>query len=211
MLVVLLVFQNYPFFYLYYDTNQFITWLEHDLKLAAGYWTRNAVNFALGKQMTARHHHYLSQCYLKGFTKGGSKKSKLKVFDLRNKKIFETIPRNVGGIRSIVRVALHMRVNCQWRVSPIYLFSTTKTKRAKPNTTKFRSFGVFKCTSSLSDLRLRWTSLAYPRFPLRNMGDCAIRQAQPALFCPYRAAPWAFRPSFARYGRTCAINRFRDR
>lgn len=54
--------------------------------------------------MIARHHHYLSQCYLRGFTKGGSKKSKLKVFDLRNKKIFETIPRNVGGIRDFNRI-----------------------------------------------------------------------------------------------------------
>jgi len=54
--------------------------------------------------MTARHHHYLSQCYLKGFTKNGAKKSKLKVFDLVNSKIFETIPRNVGGLRDFNRV-----------------------------------------------------------------------------------------------------------
>jgi len=54
--------------------------------------------------MTARHHHYLSQCYLKGFTKGGGKKSKLAVIDLREKKHFETIPRNVGGIRDFNRI-----------------------------------------------------------------------------------------------------------
>ena len=54
--------------------------------------------------MTARHHHYLSQCYLKGFTKGGSKKSKLTVIDFKEKKIFPTIPRNVGGIRDFNRV-----------------------------------------------------------------------------------------------------------
>lgn len=54
--------------------------------------------------MTARNHHYLSQCYLKGFTKGKSKKSKLFVFDLKEKKFFETIPRNVGGIRDFNRV-----------------------------------------------------------------------------------------------------------
>ncbi|AYQ57769.1 hypothetical protein MS2017_2117 [Bathymodiolus thermophilus thioautotrophic gill symbiont] len=59
--------------------------------------------------MTARHHHYLSQCYLKGFTKGGSKKSKLQVFDLRGKKIFETIPRNVGGIRDFNRIDIKGR------------------------------------------------------------------------------------------------------
>lgn len=54
--------------------------------------------------MTARHHHYLSQCYLKGFTKGGSKKSKLSVIDFRKKKRFETKPRNVGGLRDFNRI-----------------------------------------------------------------------------------------------------------
>ncbi len=54
--------------------------------------------------MSARHHHYLSQCYLKGFTKGGSKKSKITVFDLKEGEHFETIPRNVGGIRDFNRI-----------------------------------------------------------------------------------------------------------
>ncbi|MBQ0762303.1 MAG: DUF4238 domain-containing protein [Marinobacter psychrophilus] len=54
--------------------------------------------------MTARHHHYLSQCYLKEFTKGRGKKSKLAVIDFREKKTFETIPRNVGGIRDFNRI-----------------------------------------------------------------------------------------------------------
>jgi len=54
--------------------------------------------------MTARHHHYLSQCYLKGFTKGNAKKSKLTVIDLKERKTFETIPRNVGGIRDFNRI-----------------------------------------------------------------------------------------------------------
>lgn len=56
--------------------------------------------------MTARHHHYLSQCYLKGFTNGGSKKSKLTVIDLPQKKHFETIPRNVGGLRDFNRIEI---------------------------------------------------------------------------------------------------------
>ena len=56
--------------------------------------------------MTARNHHYLSQCYLKGFTKGGSKKSKLAVIDLKGKKFFSTIPRNVGGIRDFNRIEI---------------------------------------------------------------------------------------------------------
>lgn len=54
--------------------------------------------------MAARNHHYLSQCYLKGFTNGGSKKSKLAVIDLQQKKQFETIPRNVGGLRDFNRI-----------------------------------------------------------------------------------------------------------
>ncbi|MDD5268047.1 MAG: DUF4238 domain-containing protein [Methylococcales bacterium] len=54
--------------------------------------------------MTARHHHYLSQCYLKGFTKGKAKNSKLTVFDFKERKWFETIPRNVGGIRDFNRI-----------------------------------------------------------------------------------------------------------
>jgi hypothetical protein len=54
----------------------------------------------------ARHHHYLSQCYLKGFTQGNAKKSKLAVIDLEAKKMFETIPRNVGGIRDFNRVEI---------------------------------------------------------------------------------------------------------
>lgn len=54
--------------------------------------------------MSARHHHYLSQYYLKGFTRGSSKKSKITVIDLKEKKRFETIPRNVGGIRDFNRI-----------------------------------------------------------------------------------------------------------
>ncbi|HFD4278014.1 TPA: DUF4238 domain-containing protein [Vibrio parahaemolyticus] len=53
---------------------------------------------------TSRHHHYLSQCYLKGFTKGNAKNSKLTVFDLKTMKKFETKPRNVGGMRDFNRV-----------------------------------------------------------------------------------------------------------
>lgn len=54
--------------------------------------------------MNARHHHYLSQCYLRGFSSGNGKKSKLTVFDFQNKKIFETTSRNVGGLRDFNRI-----------------------------------------------------------------------------------------------------------
>lgn len=53
---------------------------------------------------TARHHHYISQCYLKGFTKNGAKKSKLTVIDLKQRKTFKSNTRNVGGIRDFNRV-----------------------------------------------------------------------------------------------------------
>lgn len=55
---------------------------------------------------TARHHHYIPQCYLKGFTKSGAKKSKLHVFDLRRNSRFETTTRNVGGRRDFNRVEI---------------------------------------------------------------------------------------------------------
>jgi hypothetical protein len=54
--------------------------------------------------MQGHQHHYISQCYLKGFTKAGSKKSQLTVVDFKEKKCFETIPRNVGGIRDFNRI-----------------------------------------------------------------------------------------------------------
>lgn len=55
---------------------------------------------------TSRHHHYLSQCYLKGFTQGNAKNSKLTVVDLKESKTFETIPRNIGGMRDFNRVEI---------------------------------------------------------------------------------------------------------
>ena len=64
--------------------------------------------------MTARHHHFLSQCYLRGFTKGNSKKSKLTVIDLLQNKHFETKPRNVGGLRDFNRIDVE-------GVDPIFL------------------------------------------------------------------------------------------
>ena len=58
------------------------------------------------KLSVSRHHHYLSQCYLKGFTHDNNKKSKLVVLDLKSNKQFEAIPRNVGGIRDFNRVEI---------------------------------------------------------------------------------------------------------
>lgn len=55
---------------------------------------------------TARQHHWLPQCYLKGFARNRSKNSKLSVLDLRKGAFFETSPRNVGGRRDFNRVEM---------------------------------------------------------------------------------------------------------
>jgi hypothetical protein len=52
----------------------------------------------------ARNHHFLPQAYLKGFTRGGSKKSKLWVLDMEERRQFRTIPRNVGSQRDFNRL-----------------------------------------------------------------------------------------------------------
>ncbi|EGT4256247.1 DUF4238 domain-containing protein [Citrobacter amalonaticus] len=56
----------------------------------------------------ARHHHYLSQCYLNGFIDlTEQKKKQITSFDLTNKKIFRTSTRNVGGERDFNRVEIN--------------------------------------------------------------------------------------------------------
>ena len=52
-----------------------------------------------------RNHHYISQFYLRGFTKSGGQKSNLHVFDKRQSKYFKTTPRNVGASRDFNRVS----------------------------------------------------------------------------------------------------------
>lgn len=54
----------------------------------------------------ARNHHYLPQCYLKGFAKSPSKKSQLHVFETKTGKSFCTCPRNVGAVRDFNTVEL---------------------------------------------------------------------------------------------------------
>lgn len=54
--------------------------------------------------MSAHQHHYLSQCYLRDLTSGNAKNSKLTVIDFKEKKHFETIPRNVGVLRDFNRI-----------------------------------------------------------------------------------------------------------
>ena len=52
----------------------------------------------------ARNHHWVPQCYLKGFAKGRSKKSKLYVVDALTRKCFVTTPRNVAAERDFNRI-----------------------------------------------------------------------------------------------------------
>ena len=52
----------------------------------------------------ARAHHFISQCYLKGFTENGSKNSKLFVVGLQERKYFQTKPANVAQRRDFNRV-----------------------------------------------------------------------------------------------------------
>lgn len=53
----------------------------------------------------ARGHHYISQCYLKRFTRNGNKKSKLWVCNLTNGNTFSTAPANVAKERDFNRIA----------------------------------------------------------------------------------------------------------
>jgi hypothetical protein len=52
----------------------------------------------------ARHHHYLPQCYLRGFAVGSGKRCRLTVATIAGKHYFETNPRNVGGVRDFNRI-----------------------------------------------------------------------------------------------------------
>lgn len=52
----------------------------------------------------ARHHHYIPQCYLKGFLPKKEGKSNLCVIDLKQKKHFDTGTRNICGIKDFNRI-----------------------------------------------------------------------------------------------------------
>lgn len=54
----------------------------------------------------ARNHHYVPQCYLRGFARNRSKKAQLFVVDLREGKAFPTRPRNVAAQRDYNRIEI---------------------------------------------------------------------------------------------------------
>lgn len=54
----------------------------------------------------ARNHHYVPQCYLRGFARNRSKKAQLFVVDLQEGKAFPTRPRNVAAQRDYNRIEI---------------------------------------------------------------------------------------------------------
>lgn len=53
-----------------------------------------------------RNHHYIPQCYLRGFAVGSGKTCRLTVANIKERRFFETKPRNVGGRRDFNRVQI---------------------------------------------------------------------------------------------------------
>lgn len=51
-------------------------------------------------------HHYISQCYLKGFITDSSKKPQLLVIDLEKNKSFRSSPEGIGCVRHFNRVEI---------------------------------------------------------------------------------------------------------
>ena len=54
--------------------------------------------------MTARNHHFVPQCYLRGFTTAEQRTSRLFVVDAVKRQAFETVARNVGAERDFNRI-----------------------------------------------------------------------------------------------------------
>ena len=52
----------------------------------------------------ARNHHWVPQCYLKGFAKSRSKNAQLHVADFEANRQFMTIPRNVAAAGDFNRI-----------------------------------------------------------------------------------------------------------
>ncbi len=111
--------------------------------------------------MTARHHHFLSQCYLKGFTKGKSKKSRLAVIDAKGKKSFETTPRNVGGVRDFNRVEIE-------GVDPNYLESELSKFEGQAATALKKLRETLDFSGEIKDILLNLIALIAVRSPERR-------------------------------------------
>ena len=58
-----------------------------------------------------RNHHYISQFYLKGFSKNGGTKAKLFVYDKKQQKYFQSNPRNIASKRDFNRISAEGKEN----------------------------------------------------------------------------------------------------
>jgi hypothetical protein len=58
-----------------------------------------------------RNHHYVSQFYLKGFSKNGGTKAKLFVYDKKQRKYFQSNPRNIASKRDFNRISTKGKEN----------------------------------------------------------------------------------------------------
>ena len=58
-----------------------------------------------------RNHHYVSQFYLKGFSKKGGTKAKLFVYDKKQQKYFQSNPRNIASKRDFNRISAKGKEN----------------------------------------------------------------------------------------------------
>ncbi len=56
------------------------------------------------RKTRARNHHWVSQCYLKGFATPASKSGRLFAYDFKEDRSFEPTPRNVGAKRDFNRI-----------------------------------------------------------------------------------------------------------
>jgi hypothetical protein len=70
------------------------------------------IQIAIGNFMPhSRNHHYVSQFYLKGFSKNGGAKAKLFVYDKEQIKYFQSSPRGVASKRDFNRISVKGQVN----------------------------------------------------------------------------------------------------
>ncbi|WP_265923371.1 DUF4238 domain-containing protein [Cupriavidus nantongensis] len=67
----------------------------------------------------ARNHHYVPQCYLKGFARNRSKNAQLFVVDTKTKRAFVTTPRNLAAQRDFNRVEIPGQATTQisWKLA----------------------------------------------------------------------------------------------
>ena len=115
----------------------------------------------------ARHHHYLPQCYLRGFAVGRGKQCRLTVANIAGKNYFETNPRNVGGVRDFNRVQIAgfkpdaiegMLANFEGQVA-----------------TALRNVAVSTCATSLNERRCSSISTISNNWS-RNHGSMYVRR-----------------------------------